>query len=567
MERAKKSIIWGAYALLFLLALYLIVVFSIWFGYEGRVRPGTVVAGTSLTGMSYDEAQKAIDNKADGFLIEYPVLTIGEEQVKASDLGLDFDSEATLERIKSNAPGPFSLGRQKEYKIVFTYDADALNKVLFEIDKKTRRVVSNPQLGGDNLEASGGQNGARLVFGEFVFDFKERVGSLNSEIEVRPFIIQMAYSNEELNEILPKVKERISDGLTLIVADKIIKVEKKTLISWVYLDRGAPTLAQNYFQIVNPGKRGDPGYFSPIEIENYLKSISSQIDSDPINATLTVNEGKVAILAQAIPGQALDALESAKDIIEALETSEKAVTLTVVISDPEINESTFDDLGLTELVASGYSNFSGSPQNRRHNIRVGAEKFNGMLLSPDEIFSFTANMGEIDAANGYLPELIIIGNETRPEYGGGLCQVSTTVFRAALNAGFPIVARKAHSYPVRYYQPYGTDATIYSPNPDIKFKNDSGYHLLIQTRIVGNLLYYDFYGTKKEISTKFAGNKAARGAVDLVENVVPYTYGHGGRGSGSFKAVVYRFTYDAAGKLLKTDEFFSNYDSPDKYPR
>jgi vancomycin resistance protein YoaR len=390
---------------------------------------------------------------------------------------------------------------------------------------------------------------------------------LNSEIKIKPLIIQTAFSSEELDAILPKVKEKISGGLTLIVADKIIKAEEETLISWVYLDRGAPTLAQNYFDIISHGKKGNSDYFSQIEIENYLKSISSQIDSEPINATLTVKEGKAAILKSGIAGQALDALESAKNIIEALDTSKKKVDLVVEISDPEINEGTIDDLGLIELVASGSSNFTGSPQNRRHNIRVGAEKFNGMLLSPNEIFSFTANMGEIDAANGYLPELVIIGNETRPEYGGGLCQVSTTVFRAALNAGFPIVARKAHSYPVRYYQPYGTDATIYSPNPDIKFKNDSGHHLLIQTRIVGNILYYDFYGTKKEISTKFAGNKAATGAVDSVEQVVPYTYGHGGRGPGSFKAVVYRFTYDAAGKLLKTDEFFSNYDSPDKYPR
>lgn len=566
MERFKRDVVWGTYALLFLLALYLIVVFSVWFGYEGRVRPGTVVAGTLLSGMSYDEAQKAIDNKAEGFLIENPVLTIGEEQIKASDLDLKFDSEATLEQIRSKSPGPFTLGRQKEYKIVFSYDKKALNKFLFTIDKQIRREVTNPQLGGEELRSSSGQNGARLVFGDFVFNFKEEVGSLSPQIEIKPLIIHTSYSSAELDAILPKVKDKISGGLTLTGADKDIKIEEKTLTSWIYLDRGAPTLAQNYFEIISPGKKTTSDYFSQIEIDNYLKTISHQIDSEPINATLTVKEGKVVVLARGIPGRALDVSESAKEIIEALERSKNEVALIVGVSDPEINEGTFDSLGLIELVASGYSNFAGSPQNRRHNIKVGAEKFNGMLLSPNELFSFTANMGEIDAANGYLPELVIIGNETRPEYGGGLCQVSTTVFRAALNGGFPIMARKAHSYPVQYYQPYGTDATIYSPNPDLKFKNDSGHHLLIQTRIVGNLLYFDFYGTKKEVSTKFAGNKAASGAVDLVEKVTPYTYGHGGRGSGSFKAVIYRFTYDTAGKLIKTDEFFSNYDSPDKYP-
>ena len=103
-------------------------------------------------------------------------------------------------------------------------------------------------------------------------------------------------------------------------------------------------------------------------------------------------------------------------------------------------------------------------------------------------------MGEIDGSNGYLTELVIKGDKTVPEYGGGLCQVGTTVFRGALDSGLPITERRNHSYRVSYYEPAGTDATIYDPAPDFKFVNDTGNYILIQSRVEGDDLYFDFWG-------------------------------------------------------------------------
>jgi vancomycin resistance protein YoaR len=92
--------------------------------------------------------------------------------------------------------------------------------------------------------------------------------------------------------------------------------------------------------------------------------------------------------------------------------------------------------------------------------------------------------------------MTIMGNKTVPQDGGGLCQIGTTMFRAALASGFPITARQAHSYRVMYYEPAGTDATIYQPWPDLRFVNDSPNYILIQTHVSGNDLYFDFWGTK-----------------------------------------------------------------------
>jgi len=145
------------------------------------------------------------------------------------------------------------------------------------------------------------------------------------------------------------------------------------------------------------------------------------------------------------------------------------IELAVVKTQPEVTTENIDNLGITALLGAGESNFYGSPRNRRHNIAVGSARFNGVLIGPNEEFSFNKVLGKVGPQAGYLPELVIKKNKTVPEYGGGLCQVSTTAFRAALNSGLKITERVPHAYPVRYYNPQGTDATIYPPHPDLRF--------------------------------------------------------------------------------------------------
>ncbi|MFH0837739.1 MAG: VanW family protein, partial [Patescibacteria group bacterium] len=134
--------------------------------------------------------------------------------------------------------------------------------------------------------------------------------------------------------------------------------------------------------------------------------------------------------------------------------------------------------------------------NRIININNGLSKFAGHLVKPGEEFVFGNTLGTVDGSTGYLKELVIKGDKTVPEYGGGLCQVSTTAYRAVLAAGFPVTARRNHSYAVSYYKPLGLDATVYPPTVELKFINDSPNHLLMQSFTVGNKAYYNFYGTK-----------------------------------------------------------------------
>jgi vancomycin resistance protein YoaR len=162
-------------------------------------------------------------------------------------------------------------------------------------------------------------------------------------------------------------------------------------------------------------------------------------------------------------------------------------------------------MGIKEVVTVGESDFSGSPGPRRHNIAVGLARFNGHTIARGEEFSFDAVLGPVNASTGYQKELVILGERTLPDYGGGLCQVSTTAYRGAWEYGLPITDRRNHSFAVRYYGPQGTDATVYPPHTDLQFTNDTPGALLLQTHVENDKAYFIYYGTRDERTSTVYG--------------------------------------------------------------
>jgi len=183
-----------------------------------------------------------------------------------------------------------------------------------------------------------------------------------------------------------------------------------------------------------------------------------------------------------------------KTIIENLKSANLSFTKTP--PKVEVASKLLQEAGIKELISIGQSDFSSSPLNRIYNIKLGAEKMNGKIIFQGETFSFNQNIGQVNYKTGFKPELVIKGEHTVPEYGGGLCQLSTTFFRSAMLAGLPIKERWAHAYAVKYYQPWGSDATIYIGGKDLKFTNDTNSIIAVQTRVEDNLLFVHFYGQK-----------------------------------------------------------------------
>lgn len=286
-------------------------------------------------------------------------------------------------------------------------------------------------------------------------------------------------------------------------------------------------------------------------LKNFVEKLKNDSRVPAEDAKLSFSGGGVSAFSLSKDGYELDSQKSFDEAMKAFaeNPSTKDITLATNALKPAVTSTNLDQYGIKELIGEGVSNFRGSPQNRIHNVTVGASKFNGVLIKPGEEFSFIKTLGPVDASTGYLPELVIKTDKTIPEYGGGMCQVSTTMFRAALNSGLKITARTNHAYPVQYYAPQGLDATVYIPKPDLMFVNDTPNYILVQTHIEGTQLTFDFFGTSDGRETKIIGPKVLdRG------------------GDGSMKTTVTQEVYAANGSLVRSQEFKSNYKSPSLFP-
>jgi vancomycin resistance protein YoaR len=288
-------------------------------------------------------------------------------------------------------------------------------------------------------------------------------------------------------------------------------------------------------------------------ISSYVEDLARKVNRDPLDAKFKVEDGKVTTFSEAQTGITLDVPKSITVISDSLRqppvNSVQTISLPFAVKKPELGYADVNNLGISSLIGEGTSNFKGSPANRIHNIKVAIERFNGVLIKPGEEFSFVKNLGDVDGDHGYLPELVIKQGVTEPEFGGGICQVSTTTFRAAIYSGLKITARRNHAYPVSYYNPQGMDATVYVPQPDLKFINNTPGYILIQTKIEGTILTFDFYGTSD-------GRKITVDGPTITER----------QPDGALKATFTQHVFDKDGKEFITDVFNSSYNSPYKYP-
>ena len=247
-------------------------------------------------------------------------------------------------------------------------------------------------------------------------------------------------------------------------------------------------------------------------LEKTLDLLSQTINIEPQNALFNFEDSKVVAFRLSKKGQRLNTKKTLADLEIKLATltkqasfsSELKIPLRIEIVEPEITNTKASNLGITTLLVKGFSYFQGSSKERIHNIALSSSLLHGLLIAPKEVFSLNNALGDISAATGYQSSYIIKEGKTVLGDGGGVCQVSSTLFRAALNAGLEIIERHPHSYRVYYYEQGGfspgMDATIFSPSIDLKIKNNTPAHILIQTILDYNnsSLTFEFYGQKDD---------------------------------------------------------------------
>lgn len=243
--------------------------------------------------------------------------------------------------------------------------------------------------------------------------------------------------------------------------------------------------------------------FDEEKLKDFLVVFEREVFLAPKNALFQFKNGQVIVFQKEKEGQKLDIEKAIHQIKKRLGESDGFVKIELTTGPikPEITIDKINDLGIREVLGKGVSYFWGSSSPRIHNIILASSRLNGILIKPEEIFSFNQILGDVSQATGYQQAYIIKEKKTILGDGGGVCQVSTTLFRVALEAGLPIIERWPHSYRVSYYEQGGfgpgLDATVFFPSVDLKFKNDTPAYILIQayTDIQSKTLTFELYGT------------------------------------------------------------------------
>lgn len=512
---------------------------------------GLTLAGIDISGIDRSQVKQSLADQINKFSHQKISFIFEDKnwELAPAELGLTLDLDQTTlaaqefghgQALAALAEQVSALFKKADLPLAFSLNSAKMDNALLAFSTvatpaKNASLKYDPAK--DDFVVLPSQNGTAVNRAKLINDVMQTFNAPSRTVHLSLAEEQPSVTEKEISQVAEEAKLLIANAPYFLQSPSASwPIDKVQLASWVSA------------QPSNNDPQKAQLTLDPQQISDFLVPLSASINREPTNAKLATENGKLKFVALSQDGEKLNVEASTKKITEDILAGQKNISLITDSVAPTISNQTTQELGLLTLLGTGESNFSGSPTNRRVNIKVGATKLNGFLIEPGEEFSFSANIGEIDAQNGWVPELVIKNRQTVPEYGGGLCQVSTTLFRAAVNSGLKIIERHPHAYPVHYYDPPGFDATVYPPNPDLKFLNDTPGHLLLQTRIEGNKLFFEIYGTNDGREVKVIG------PVTTQKNP-----------NGSLKATLTQEIW-RNGQLERKQVFNSNYNSPALYP-
>lgn len=562
---------WRLLGIVLVLAILLTVSFQI--AYWKKIYPGVTAYGVELGGMSRSAASARLADKISAFsgqalAIQYDNTTL---RIPVHDLDVQYQTDKTLDEAYDYGRRGDWLQRAREQVRAllgrptaftgFSYNQNKLIPYLMQVSEDSAMPAQNASLAyaNDSTKVTPAADGRRLDLGRLIQYVEDRLSRTDHTAIAAPvYTLEPQVKTAALNNIADQATGYLSGPITVTYNDVVREIPRSVITGWLGV---TPKPVRRFTDTADlaalyPPSAGIQMSLNRSAITNYVNDLAGRIDQQPRNAVLAMDNGQLKVTTPSQKGVALERNAAVDDIIAALAkpANDRHLTLPLKTTQPDVREDNLEALGIKEQLSQGASFFPGSGRERLQNVRAGATKFNGVLLKPDEVFSFGALLGDVGPETGYAPAIVIVGNHEEVDYGGGLCQVSSTAFRAALLAGLPIVERHNHSFAVEYYTaPYGVpgvDATIYYPQVDFKFKNDTGHYLLIQTTMQGTTLKFDFYGTKTKSGT-IRGPEFITGTMDATK---------------PSHTVFYRDVLDQDGKVTKTDTFHTYYKSSNDFP-
>ena len=498
------------------LALLLLINIAAGIAFSGRVYPGVSSSGISLEGLKLSQAT-ALLTVTPG----YPengnlTLTYGDREwvVSPAELGVFTDSQATAAAAydtgRGGSPLKILLDRihllrggvdiQPSFLYSENMAVEYLESIAAEINQPLREA--SLEISGTDVIVNNGQPGRALDIPATLAAITNQIQLMQDAViplvvqEAQPVVLDASTQGELAREILSR-PFRFTPPAELNIGADEWQLEPAALAKMLIFEQVQNGESIELQLVVN----------QPMAVA-YLESLRAETDVEPENARFIFNDETklLDLLTPAVIGRQLNTALTVENLNTSLREGKHKADLSFDITDPAVTDSkTGAELGITELVYAHTSYFRGSSADRVQNIKTASASFHGLLIPPGGVLSMSDELGDISLDNGYAEAPIILGGETITGVGGGVCQVSTTLFRTVYFAGYPILERYPHAYRVGYYEQNavghdqnlaGLDATVFVPLVDFKFKNDTEHWLLMETYVNSNYsLTWKFYST------------------------------------------------------------------------
>ncbi len=473
-----------------LVGLPLAVAGAFYLAYQNKIYPQTNLGPWNVSGLTKTKAEDFLNKK---LRLPSEIKFAYQEKewsISPNEINLSYQIDHSVEQAYQQSRQQFLANGIKKKFIPLAYSFNEpefeakLADLAAQIDRDTipNQILINET---QEIEVEVGKPGIELDADQTKKDFENHLQIYQLH---QPFslIVKQKSSfptDQEIEQAKQRAEKLINKSLTLSSENQNFVIQEEQLINFVGFQQDWDTE----------------------KIKEYVNLISQSINQEAENALFEFDQGRVVTFKPHKTGYQLDenyTIDQIKQGLNQLSKKENSAVKDLKIdqTEPKIKTSDTNRFGVTRLIGQGESTFYNSIPSRIHNIDLASHRLHGILIAPGEIFSMDKALGEVTTATGYQQAYIIKDGQTILGDGGGVCQVSTTLFRAVLNTGLEIIERHPHAYRVNYYEqdkPPGFDATVYFPTSDFKFKNDTDNYILIQREFQRNNSYlsFKFYGT------------------------------------------------------------------------
>ncbi|HEV2527139.1 MAG TPA: VanW family protein [Thermomicrobiales bacterium] len=469
--------------------------------YIDRVYPGTRVLGQDLSGLTVEEAVERVRTATQATTDALVTLRLGEKRwvASAADVGVAIDWDGLAEGIYARGRNGFNDragalipgGNERTVALPVTLNGAVLDQWLAGLGDEIAVEPVDARLDGHG-------SGIGIID-----DVPGRALDVDA---ARRLIMAAAESLSPRTADVPVIDVTASITTDQLAAtrDAVIRLTSQSVTMKAGRDEWEITPEQLTEGLVMPEDtlNGDP-WLDPWWMDQLVDPVVNELWEAPKDAVLAWDGGLYA-LEKSRPGSQVDRERLVELLTQAASSDERTVEIPRVEVAPRIDSDNLDALGISGLIASGDSSFAGSSEARSTNVGVASEWVSQTAIAPGEEFSFNAAIGAITEERGYVTGKIIVGDWFADDLGGGVCQVSTTVYRAALYAGLPFTEWNPHSARVGFYEldgwAIGVDAAIYQIDPsigwplDLKFTNTTGSWLLLQMTRTDTQIVASLYG-------------------------------------------------------------------------